>query len=353
MKKARVIGFVVLGVCVAFIVFLLWPNEAVYQGSSIRSWAARASAGDGEAVKALKDAGSNAVPSLVHLLQTRESPLYKQLSKVKRLPQRLRLAVQKRLSAAVEARMTGAKCLGLLGPEAASATPALVSALKDSNDQVGWEAAKALAHIGSAAVPELTRVLNDPDLAAQHKAVYALGEIGPAADAATPSLIATLAGGNEFIRSSSAYSLSRIGFPAVFALSNVIDHGDAVSRGEAIKVFIRFYSSLRNMVPPLVKMAHSHVSRIKAASARSPGDTPACRRRDDSDAQRSTKRSGARSAPCGGKSTQPGKLASTGRHPCTPGGFARLGSGSPRVGGKSARQHKDGPEQLLTLGQDL
>ena len=50
----------------------------------------------------------------------------------------------------------------------------------------------ALARVGEPAVPALRKVLDGPDEILRVHAAYALGEFGPAARAAVPSLIRTL-----------------------------------------------------------------------------------------------------------------------------------------------------------------
>ncbi|HLJ94744.1 MAG TPA: HEAT repeat domain-containing protein [Gemmataceae bacterium] len=87
-------------------------------------------------------------------------------------------------------QVQGAFGLGRLGPEARSAVPALMEALKRDR-LVRQHAALALGQIGPAAsdaVPALCAALSDPEWAVRRQAALALGQIGPQARPAIPAL---------------------------------------------------------------------------------------------------------------------------------------------------------------------
>ena len=160
--------------------------------------------------------------------------------------------------ASTEARRSeAAVMLGCFGPEARSAAPFLMDALRkdpsrgeliealvsmgegaeltgpilvDHFLKRGWlgvgpgmgtyyhggSAIGALAHLREHAVPALRKALDGPDANLRMHAAYALGEIGPAASAAVPSLIRAIehpdAGGNdEFLIDYSIQALGRMG----------------------------------------------------------------------------------------------------------------------------------------------
>jgi HEAT repeat protein len=63
-------------------------------------------------------------------------------------------------------RRNAALALGEIGPDARAAVPALCEALKDSEWMVRWQAAQALGTIGAdarQAIPELTKLADEPD----------------------------------------------------------------------------------------------------------------------------------------------------------------------------------------------
>jgi HEAT repeat protein len=98
--------------------------------------------------------------------------------------------------------------------EEGAAVPALAAALKDSAAEVRAAAATALGELGSAgrqAVPELSRALEDGDLKVRWAAADALGQIGPGAKAAAPALLEALEDGRASLRALAAQALGEIG----------------------------------------------------------------------------------------------------------------------------------------------
>ena len=86
-------------------------------------------------------------------------------------------------------RIDAMQRLRQVGPQAAPATGALVALLAD--EKLGREARLTLARIGEPAVPALIAALKSDDDGVRWWAAQALEEIGPAAKAAIPALIAS------------------------------------------------------------------------------------------------------------------------------------------------------------------
>ena len=86
-------------------------------------------------------------------------------------------------------RIEAMQRLRQVGPQASPATEALVALLAD--EKLGREARLTLAHIGEPAVPALIAALKSDDDGVRWWAAQALEEIGPAAKAAIPALIAS------------------------------------------------------------------------------------------------------------------------------------------------------------------
>ena len=98
----------------------------------------------------------------------------------------------------------------------AQGVPTLITALKDSNEDVQWCAARALGEIGpdaKEAVPALIAALKDANDYVRRVAAYALGGIGPDAREAVPVLIAALKDANTGVRYFAANALGDIGGP--------------------------------------------------------------------------------------------------------------------------------------------
>ncbi len=139
-------------------------------------------------------------------------------------------------------RAAAAKALGALEPDPEMAAPILEEALDDADEETVRDVLDALAGMGAAMVPQLTRALRfeplrpriafllgemgpeaEPAIEAlielidgpcrrtQHEALIALGKIGPAAEAAVPALTEALRHTDGPCRYGAVYALGRIG----------------------------------------------------------------------------------------------------------------------------------------------
>jgi hypothetical protein len=84
-------------------------------------------------------------------------------------------------------------------------------------------AADALARIGAAAVPEVTRMLNDPQPAQRIRAAGILARIGPDAQPAVPVLITRLHDPDEGVRKAAAHALGQMGPAAADAVPALLE----------------------------------------------------------------------------------------------------------------------------------
>ena len=214
--------------------------------------------GDANAVERLVGTGTNSIPDLVALLQTRDSffriklwSLWPRFS-----PQTRRYFAKKYPPPAAEyTRESAAHALGLLGPQARNAIPALIRALRDKEGRVHVEASWALSRIGPEAVPALVVALQDKDARARQAAIGSLSQIGLASRLALPELVQRLEDTDEPVRNSAAYALSTLGLPGVFALIAVTEQGSTNARHAASNILAAPYLSLRNAESELYLMA--------------------------------------------------------------------------------------------------
>lgn len=146
-------------------------------------------------------------------------------------------------------RSSAAEALGEFGDE--RAVPALAKALRDNEENVRWDAAKALGKIGEAAVPALIEALKDRKWEVRHDASQILvnrliwdgehwrGEYSPvnlakiAGKAAVPTLIRVLRDEQWTVRVNAAKILGEIGDKdAIPALTKAMKDPDT---GQAAK----------------------------------------------------------------------------------------------------------------------
>ena len=125
------------------------------------------------------------------------------------------LIAQLRASTNSPVPLDSVRCLGLIGPPAAPAVPALIDALQDPESRTRAPVAFALGQIGpnaSNAVPALTRALSDEWWYVRENAAIALGKLESNAAAAIPAL-ARLAEGdrNEDVRKAAVEAINSIG----------------------------------------------------------------------------------------------------------------------------------------------
>jgi HEAT repeat protein len=101
--------------------------------------------------------------------------------------------------------------IGDLGPAAAPAIPALMSAIWTGDVRRRAVAGASMMRVGEAAVPSLVQSLSHPAAEVRAKVAHLLGQIGPAAAEARPALQALQNDRDDAVRARAAAALKAIG----------------------------------------------------------------------------------------------------------------------------------------------
>ena len=140
-------------------------------------------------------------------------------------------------------RIAAAKAVASIDPKNETALPLLIEALKDKTGKVRKRAAESLGDLGPAAksaVAALIKSAKDSDPAVSWAVVDALGQIGPDAESAVPTLIDALKEANT--RGAAADALGQIGpkaRTAISALEAVVKGDDLTARWAAAVALVR------------------------------------------------------------------------------------------------------------------
>jgi len=159
------------------------------------------------------------------------------------------------------ARADAGRAIGIMGPQAKAAVPALIKALKDPEPSVRDWACYGLSNIGphaKDAVPALEDLLlHDKTMKVRRIAANALGSIGPAAKPAVPSLIKTLQDDDPWMRHFGAVTLGALGESAKDAVPELIKaFGDEeyVVQKSAVEAVGQIGPKAKEAVPALLKV---------------------------------------------------------------------------------------------------
>jgi HEAT repeat protein len=218
-------------------------QEPVYQGKPLSAWLVGYDDGvwgstqRKKADEAVLHLGTNAIPTLLRLLQADDSTFKMRLV---RCAEQLRFFKIDYKPAHVR-RREAFSGLNVLGAEAKSAVPVLVDLYESPNDADRNAIAIALAGIGpeaKPAVPSLLRALDDPDLNVRRTAAAALGRIGAEPEAVVPKLINCLSNQDTYFKQDLCYALEGFGpeaKSAVPALLELLEHPNQSVRKDAAR----------------------------------------------------------------------------------------------------------------------
>jgi HEAT repeat protein len=224
------------------------PREPVSHGKPLSAWLkeldfSRPFVLSEEAKAAIRDTGTNGVPTLLRMILYRDSDLKLDLMKLadeqklirfqfadavliqqqglaglQALGPAGRAAVPELLKAfndpaLLEIRPTIASSFGVIGPDAREAIPTLLSALASTNEHLCTHALSSLAQIHEEpdlVVPALIRCLSDSNQNVRAIACFALGAFGSRAAMAVPALQAAIEDKNSRIDANALNAMREI-----------------------------------------------------------------------------------------------------------------------------------------------
>jgi len=265
-----------LGICIV----IVWPREPRSHGRSLSTWLAALDDGEGdlaivwdektppaltrqqlEAAEAIRQMGTNALPALLRMLQTRESALVS-------IKQRLRWwLIQSGKArpmfqpdwhtASARTRHLAALGIAALGPDAKPPASLIVPLFR--RPEYCKEAGLVLASLGQQGLQPLqSAITNKLAIWQGCVAIWALGHFPTNGQAIVPDLLQGLASKRPGFRTTCAWALTRIQTDpevAVQALTNYVN--EEGMRYLCLKALGNYGTRATSAVPFLIDMLHS------------------------------------------------------------------------------------------------
>jgi HEAT repeat protein len=280
LRRRWIIGLGVLTLFLLAVSLVFWPRSEgpPYQGKAISAWAFQLLAPGPEvreqAAAAFRHHGTNAVPSLIRMLETRDPLWRRQLwSWALRLPPRFRHGLLQHSPVPQEqaVHQAAAMALAIIGPDAKAAAPALGRALVSKDPVNLWQYADALGAIGKDSLPALTNALVNSDPNVRSAAIFGLGKLGADAEPAVLPLLQRLADNQADVRERAVQALSAIGPPAVPALVHAVEQERGLVRKGATEALMASSPSWRQVEPALIGMLQDPDPEVRSTAARTLG----------------------------------------------------------------------------------
>jgi peptidoglycan/xylan/chitin deacetylase (PgdA/CDA1 family) len=198
--------------------FTFRSTEPEYQGKKLSAWLWELEVSPDtispawkESVQAIRAMGTNALPSLLARLQTRDSRL--KTRTVGWVRDTLELDLGDSLSEVQKRRALAG--FRILGRAAEPAIPQLTALVSASDPETAASALMALAELGGPrTIPPLIAALTNSNAGVSVPAAATLGSLRSRAHAAGPALLTALAAGDADLRATAARALGEIGLDA-------------------------------------------------------------------------------------------------------------------------------------------
>ena len=228
-NRLYVVGGVLL---VAALGGLVWwspwePREPIYQGKPLSSWLLMAANGNRESQElgraAVRQAGTNALPTLLRMLRVKDSPSRRGVE-LRRLARDLNIV---RFPFAVQWNNAGLFGFQVLGEEAKNAVPGLMEIANESTSHTSIDCVMIVFDIigppAKEAVPFLLRCSTNADRMVRYRAINALGRIHAEPDRVVPVLVNELRDPNSGLAFEVTQALGEFGADARSAVPALVE----------------------------------------------------------------------------------------------------------------------------------
>lgn len=168
-----------------------------------------------------------------------------------------------------QVRQQSARAVVLIGGDVRPCLPILLAALQDRSFR--WDALGALVKVGAPAVPAMLPALRDPDEIVRGDVARALGQLGPAAKEAVPALAGALGDDDRSVRREAVAALGRIGADAKIVLPAMIvlcKDADPLNRGEVAIALALLGPAAAPAIPGLVENLADEDENVRQESAK-------------------------------------------------------------------------------------
>jgi HEAT repeat protein len=275
MRQRVPIALAVLLVAVVGVIAwqVLRLREPVYQGKPLSLWLQGYSPdGDSPEVDdAVRAMGTNAIPTLLGMLQVKDSQLKLTLA-----------ALGFRYTSAETQHLRAQKGFSALEADASNAVPALIEIYKqNTSPTAGRAAANALVEIGPAAKTAIPALMKSAASTNSHVRAFALCTLGRMAlesKLVVPVLIQGLHDPDHEVRYSAAFGLAALAFmggdakPATAALMETLKDSHPSERATAAMALGHIHSDPGLVVPALIEMLRDADVQLHALAATALGE---------------------------------------------------------------------------------
>lgn len=225
MKKLRkpLIALAVVAAVLVLAAYVTRPREPVYEGKRLSEWLEQIRSEDEaemrHGVAAIRAIGTNALPALMEMLDSRDSSLKLW---IQRLPSKQSLITWK-MASADDRKVDGLIGLSVLGESSRPALPKMKALfVADAPGSTWGIACAAIADCEPDVVGYFTACLTNPIPRVRHASAQRLGFMREKARTAVPQLIVALKDDNHVVRKYAARSLGLIDNESEHVLSLLI-----------------------------------------------------------------------------------------------------------------------------------